>query len=225
MGRTDKSDIRRAEILEACYQVVAAKGLEGATLKRIGKEMGVAPSLLMHYFASKEELIHSLVEYMIRKMDTAFLAQMEQLPTARERLQLYLNKNLSFEVPQAVDDKVFYGAFYLSLSDERIRRSFRKVYNHDRAVIRKLLCDYVAEAGIDGLEPDLLAIQWVSFFEGLYLYRVVYGDSRQLREAVEGVRDLIWRHLEGGGNPAPNGRGAPGAGRRGDEQNDGGAAP
>ena len=225
MGRRDKSDVRRMEILEACYQVVAAKGLEGATLKRIGKEMGVAPSLLMHYFASKEDLIQSLVDYMILKMDTAFLAQMEQLPTARERLQLYLNKNLSFEVPQAVDDKVFYGAFYLSLSDERIRRSFRKVYDHDRAVIRKLLADYAAEAGIEGLEPGLLAIQWVSFFEGLYLYRVVYGDSRQLREAVEGVRDLIWRHLEGGRNPVPDGRGVPGAGRRGDEQNDGGAAP
>lgn len=225
MGRRDKSDVRRMEILEACYQVVAAKGLEGATLKRIGKEMGVAPSLLMHYFASKEDLIQSLVDYMILKMDTAFLAQMEQLPTARERLQLYLNKNLSFEVPQAVDDKVFYGAFYLSLSDERIRRSFRKVYDHDRAVIRKLLADYAAEVGIEGLEPGLLAIQWVSFFEGLYLYRVVYGDSRQLREAVEGVRDLIWRHLEGGRNPVPDGRGVPGAGRRGDEQNDGGAAP
>src|SRR3989304_3650514 len=112
MARKDKSESRRKEILEACYQVVAKSGLEGATLKSIGREMGVAPSLLMHYFASKEELIQSLVDYMIQKMDSTFLERMEHIPAARERLELFLEKNLSFELPDAVDCKGFYGAFY-----------------------------------------------------------------------------------------------------------------
>jgi len=197
MGRKDKSEERRKEILEACYQVVAKSGLEGATLKSIGREMGVAPSLLMHYFASKEELIQSLVDFMIQKMDSTFLERMEQIPTARERLELFLEKNLSFELPDAVDSKVFYGAFYLSISDERVRQSFRRVYDHDRAVISRLVSDYAAEAGIRDLHPDLLAIQVVSLIEGLYLYKVVYGNSRELRAAVEGVRQMIWRHLAG----------------------------
>jgi hypothetical protein len=92
---------------------------------------------------------------------------------------------------------VFYGAFYLSLSDERVRRSFRKVYDHDRAVISRLVTEYAEEAGIETLRPDLVAIQIVSFIEGLYLYKVVYGDSEELRAAVEEVRQIIWRHLSG----------------------------
>jgi AcrR family transcriptional regulator len=197
MGRKDKSETRRKEILEACYQVVAKRGLEGATLKSIGREMGVAPSLLMHYFANKLELIQSLVDYMIQKMDTTFLDSMEKLPTARERLELFLEKNLSFELPDAVDSKVFYGAFYLSLSDERVRESFRKVYDHDQAVISRLISEYAEEARVEGLCPNLVAIQIVSFIEGLYLYKVVYGDSQELRAAVEGVRKMIWHYLWG----------------------------
>jgi AcrR family transcriptional regulator len=197
MGRRDKSETRRREILEACYQVVAKSGLEGATLKSIGREMGVAPSLLMHYFASKVELIQSLVDYMIQKMDTTYLERMEQLPTARERLELFLDKNLSFELPDAVDGKVFYGAFYLSLSDERVRESFRAVYDHDQAVIARLVTDYAREVEIAGLDPERLAIQIVSFIEGLYLYKVVYGDSPKLHGAVEGVRRMIWHSLQG----------------------------
>jgi AcrR family transcriptional regulator len=196
MGRKDKSEERRKEILEACYQVVARKGLEGATLKSIGKEMGVAPSLLMHYFASKEELIQSLVDYMIQKMDYTFLERMEHIPTARERLDLFLEKNLSFELPDAVESKVFYGAFYLSIGDERVRQSFRRVYDHDQAVLSRLIGDYAAEVGIPDLRPELLAIQIVALFEGLYLYKVVYGNTPELRAAVDGVRQIIWRNLE-----------------------------
>jgi AcrR family transcriptional regulator len=198
MGRRDKSEERRKEILEACYQVVAKNGLEGATLKSIGREMGVAPSLLMHYFANKEALIQSLVDFMIRKMDYTFLERMENIAAARDRLELFLEKNLSFELPDAVDNKVFYGAFYLSIGDERVRQSFRRVYDHDRAVLSRLIADYAAEAGLKDLRPDLLAIQILSLFEGLYLFKVVYGNSPELREAVGGVRRIIWRSLEAG---------------------------
>ncbi len=198
MGRKAKSEERRREILEACYQVVARKGLEGATLKSIGREMGVAPSLLMHYFDSKEVLIQSLVDFMIQKMDYTFLEHMEHIPTARARLELFLEKNLSFELPDAVDNKVFYGAFYLSIGDEHVRRSFRRVYDHDRAVLARLIADYASEAGLSDLRPDLLAIQILSLFEGLYLFKVVYGLSPELREAVQGARRSIWRTVEAG---------------------------
>jgi hypothetical protein len=128
-------------------------------------------------------------------MDYTFLERMEHIPTAREKLELFLEKNLSFELPDAVDSKVFYGAFYLSIGDERVRQSFRKVYDHDQAVLVRLIADYAAEEGIRDLRPDLLAIQFIALFEGLYLYKVVYGNTSKLRAAVAEVRQTIWRNL------------------------------
>ncbi|UCF96135.1 MAG: TetR/AcrR family transcriptional regulator [Spirochaetaceae bacterium] len=198
MGRKSKSTVRRQEIMESCYQVVAKKGLEGATLKRIGKEMGVAPSLLMHYFASKEEMILALVDYMVEKMDRAYLRASKATLSAAERLAVYIDKNFDFEIPQSVEDKVFYGSFYLALSDERIRGSFRRMYDHDHRMIVALIKDYMEETGVKNLEPDLLAIQLISSIEGFYLYRVVHGDSPELNQAAKSYKDMLWRILRGG---------------------------
>jgi AcrR family transcriptional regulator len=183
--------------MESCYQVIARKGLEGATLKQIGKEMGVSPSLLMHYFASKEELILALVDYMVERMDRTYHRAIKQTKSAKERLTLYIDKNFDFEIPQSVEDKVFYGSFYLALSDERIRARFRRMYEHDHQMIVGLIKDYMEETGIENLDPDLLAIQLISTIEGFYLYRVVHGDSPELNQAAAGYKESLWNLLRG----------------------------
>jgi AcrR family transcriptional regulator len=197
MGRKSKSTIRRREIMESCYQVIARKGLEGATLKQIGKEMGVSPSLLMHYFTSKEEMILALVDYMVERMDRTYHRAIKQTDSATERLTLYIDKNFNFEIPQSVEDKVFYGSFYMALSDERVRARFRRMYEHDHEMIVSLIKEYMEEAGIVDLDPDLLAIQLISTIEGFYLYRVVHGDSPELNQAAAGYKESLWHLLRG----------------------------
>lgn len=197
MGRKSKSTIRRREIMESCYQVIARKGLEGATLKQIGKEMGVSPSLLMHYFTSKEEMILALVDYMVERMDRTYHRAIKQTDSAIERLTLYIDKNFNFEIPQSVEDKVFYGSFYMALSDDRVRTRFRRMYEHDHEMIVNLIKDYMEEARIVDLDPDLLAIQLISAIEGFYLYRVVHGDSPELNRAVAGYKEGLWHLLRG----------------------------
>jgi len=183
--------------MKSCYQVIAEKGLEGATLKQIGKEMGVSPSLLMHYFASKEEMILALVDFMVQKMDKTYFQATRKTKSAKERLALYIDKNFNFEIPQSVEDKVFYGSFYLALGDERIRGSFRRMYDHDHKTIVDLIKDYMQEEGIKILNPDLLAIQLISNIEGFYMYRVVYGDSPELDQAVKSYKETLWKILGG----------------------------
>ena len=197
MGRKSKSTIRRREIMESCYQVIARKGLEGATLKQIGKEMGVSPSLLMHYFTSKEEMILALVDYMVERMDRTYHQAIKQTSSATERLALYIDKNFNFEIPQSVEDKVFYGSLYLALSDQRVRERFRRMYEHDRKMIVGLIKDYMLETGIENLDPDLLAIQLISTIEGFYLYRVVHGDSPELNQAAAGYKESLWNLISG----------------------------
>ncbi|UCF96906.1 MAG: TetR family transcriptional regulator [Spirochaetaceae bacterium] len=197
MSRKDIPDRRRKEIMESCYQVIARKGLEGATLKRIGREMGVAPSLLIHYFKNKEELMVALVEYMVEKMETTLLPGLEKLKNAKERLSYYIDKTLNFDVAQTVDDKVFYGCFYLALKDERIRKSFQRMYNRDSDIVIRLINDYVEEEGITGIDPEQIAVQITSYIEGFYIYRVVFGDTPKFQRAVRGLKQLLWYVLEG----------------------------
>ncbi len=62
MGRPSLRAQRRAEITRAFAGVLAEHGYAGATIARVASEAGVAPGLVHHYFASKDELLASLLE-------------------------------------------------------------------------------------------------------------------------------------------------------------------
>lgn len=50
---------RRREILEATWRVIAAQGIEAATVREIARETGYSNGVLSHYFANKEEILIS----------------------------------------------------------------------------------------------------------------------------------------------------------------------
>ncbi len=196
MGRNNKVETRKAEIVKTCYKIVSERGLEGATLKAIGDEMKVAPSLLMHYFSNKEEIIIALVEYMVRLMDKAYIQEMKKLPTAKERLAFYLNKTLDLNVASNVNDRVFYTCFYLTLQNERIRESFRRMYDHDEEIITELLVDYMREDGRIELDPKIFSIQITSYVEGFYYYKMIYGESEELNLSIRKAKEIIFKELK-----------------------------
>lgn len=68
MARTKRSGRRsgnpdtRAEILAAARSLFAAEGYESISMRRIAAEAGVDPSLIHHYFGSKDDLFMAAIE-------------------------------------------------------------------------------------------------------------------------------------------------------------------
>lgn len=56
---------RRAEITTAFARVLAEHGYRGATIARIAEAAGVAPGLIHHHFADKDELLSSLLDALL----------------------------------------------------------------------------------------------------------------------------------------------------------------
>jgi AcrR family transcriptional regulator len=61
-GRRPGSPDTRGEILDAARQRFATLGYEGASIRAIAAEAGVDPSLVLHYFESKEQLFVSTLQ-------------------------------------------------------------------------------------------------------------------------------------------------------------------
>ena len=74
--RRDLSAERRQEILDAFRRCVARDGLQPSSLRRIGAEVGLGQSVLMHHFGSRDGLVqallNSLVAGYIEALETSF---------------------------------------------------------------------------------------------------------------------------------------------------------
>ena len=67
MGRPSNRAQRRAELTAAFARVLAERGYAGATIAAVGDAAGVAPGLVHHHFADKEDLLESLLQDLIAR--------------------------------------------------------------------------------------------------------------------------------------------------------------
>lgn len=85
MAKADKKDIRRQEIVAAAQAVAARDGAEGATLRAIAAEAGMAANAVLYYFGSHAEIIAAAVQAssgrFLEKLADA--DDLEMAPTAR----------------------------------------------------------------------------------------------------------------------------------------------
>ena len=60
---------RRAEIVSAAGRIIEQKGLEGASLRAIARELGCTTGVLMYHFVNKEGLFHAALDVLFSPFD------------------------------------------------------------------------------------------------------------------------------------------------------------
>ncbi len=121
MGRKSISHIRKPEILRHTYKVVEEEGFMGMTIGKVATSMGVNSGLLIHYFKSKEGLIMEMVDYLYESSMTAYLEELKQYTTPKERLEGLLDMvfDTSGTMPQR--DAVFWSCYAMGFRNDQIR--------------------------------------------------------------------------------------------------------
>ena len=82
MGRKSLAPRRREEILQAVELCIRQRGLAGASFARIAELAGVQPSLIAHYFGSRDGLLDALVERVTARCRDAFADHVATHPEA-----------------------------------------------------------------------------------------------------------------------------------------------
>ena len=102
--------LRRQEVVEAVFRIVAADGLERASLREVADEAELAVGSVRHYFASSDELlVHSfgvVVDRVVRRLTAADerLAEAQPgTPEHHEGVLTLLGEFLPLDEERAVD--------------------------------------------------------------------------------------------------------------------------
>lgn len=91
MKKRQKAEIRKPEIIRNFYALIIEQGFEGASIAKIAKKMEIHPSLIMHYFSTKENMTRDLVDYIVEEYGKLFRKMQVETDDLDRRLKGLLN--------------------------------------------------------------------------------------------------------------------------------------
>ncbi|MDC7226276.1 MAG: TetR/AcrR family transcriptional regulator [Spirochaetales bacterium] len=195
MGRKSKADERRPEILEHAYQVVKREGLENTTLAKIAEDMGVATSLLTHYYKSKIDIIESLGEYLSEKYNATVEVDFSKIEDPQQRLNAVLDARFWEYKNDEPDDKVWYDVYNLSLRNDRIKKSFTEFYENDLKLAMNDL-EAALNGATGGVNREDLGTALLMMMEGIGYYNSIMSEKQDISGAAEVMKDMVLTYLD-----------------------------
>ncbi len=195
MGRKDKSDIRKPEILKHLYQVMEKEGLEGATLAKVADSMGVNSGLLIHYYKTKEEMIVAMVDYMLEMYADIYISKLNEVQAPQLRLNNMLDTFFSPDWTKRGTDTVFYSCYALSFRNSRVKKRFKNMYDGFRELLADEIRNFIKAGIVKVTNPVKTADIIITLIEGLNFYRTALDEDTEIEEAGEyfkkTVQDLL----------------------------------
>ena len=113
MGRKSIKETRQLEIVKVFYEVAKKEGYENTSIAKIAKVMDINPSLILHYFETKEDLTYSLIDHILDKYLEIYTVQ-DQVQATLENLQHTIEILFSKKWNLLFDDCLFYTFYALS---------------------------------------------------------------------------------------------------------------
>ena len=163
---------RKRTLIEATLELVAEKGVQGATVRGIADRAQVTQGLIRHYFSSKEELITAAFEYHMTQMtDLTFAPVADVKGSARDQLRVFVQSSL---MPPVVDPRsiaLWAGFLNKVQHDAQMKETHAKTYVQFRDRLEKLIRTALEEAGHETEPARLyqLATACNALIDGLWM--------------------------------------------------------
>jgi AcrR family transcriptional regulator len=138
MGRKSLKEVRQLEIVEIFYKVAREEGYENTSIAKIAKVMDVNPSLILHYFTTKEDLTYGLIDYILERYLLIFTIENKEkiaLSDLLNTIEMLFSKkwNLLF------DDGLFYTFYALAFREKAIREKYKTILDSLRLALASMI--------------------------------------------------------------------------------------
>lgn len=184
------STARKKEIIEGFYNLSVVNGLENTSIAKIGKHLDMPPSLIMHYFPTRDILISNLIDYILEKYLLIYQPIIKELevkntadPTLIVETLFSRNWNLLF------DDGVFYSCFALIFRNEKIKKEYRILHKKLRESLKEILD---SNKEMEGRDTAMLAEQIFVVVEGAYYYLSLFDDEADYNLKVSYFKNQVY---------------------------------
>lgn len=192
MGRKSKAKIRQKEILSHFYDVIIDEGFEGASIAKIAKRMDVNPSLLIHYFSTKDAMVVGLMDHIVSTYSAQLFPDFSKVNDPKERWEDVVDVSSRIQWDRIMNNTVFFSFYTLALRMPEIKKRFTELYDG----IRNTLSDEIAHANQQGVidieNPALEAEKLISLIEGHNFIYSIKEEEVDMDKRAEALKKRIY---------------------------------
>lgn len=177
MGRKSLKETRRLEIIKVFYQVAKKEGYENTSIAKIAKVMDINPSLIIHYFETKEGLTYELIDHILDRYLLIYTIKNKgkaKLDDLQATIEMLFSKkwNLLF------DDGLFYTFYALAFREKKIKLKYKLILDALRNGLA-LMIEQCNEQDITHVEsPQVTADFIFVLVDGAYFYLSMENDKK-----------------------------------------------
>ncbi len=183
MGRKSLKETRQKEIVVAFYKVAKREGLKNASIAKVAECMKVNPSLIIHYFKSRKELINALVDFILNRYLEIY--KLDGGIDSKEKMIALIDHLFSRNWHRLFDDGVFYTLYALIYRHPSVKEKFKQL--HDTLILRfRQTLDEAHQNNVIQTEDlDYASEVIFSMVDGAYFSMGMIKDNDELKKQSE----------------------------------------
>lgn len=184
MGRKSLKDTRQKEIIKAFYKVAKKEGLENASIAKTAELININPSLVVHYFKSKDYLVYGLIEYILDKYLLIYKVPAEESTDPKTVLLQVIDNIFSSKWNTLFDDSVSYSCYSLAFRDKTIKDKYKVLLDTLRERLQQLIIDCNDMDILSVENPAHTADLIFVLVDGAYYYLSLVTDKKEYQQKL-----------------------------------------
>ena len=184
MGRKSLKTPRQKEIIKAFYKLAKKEGLENASIAKTAALLDMNPSLVMHYFQTKEALVYGLIEYILDKYLLIYKLPAEYEGNPKKALLKVIDNIFSHKWNTLFDDSVSYSCYSLAFRNKIIKEKYKKLLDTLRQNLEQLIVDCKKLGIVAVKDPALTADIIFVLVDGAYYYLCLVNDQQEYQQKL-----------------------------------------
>ncbi|MCH6160021.1 TetR/AcrR family transcriptional regulator [Streptomyces marispadix] len=190
---------RRRAVAEAVFTVVERQGVEGASLRNVADEAGLAIGSVRHYFRDHSEVLLFAMEEMSRRFEQRVLARVERLAGCTDRgerragTEALLEEFLPLDRTRRQEAAVWYAFVTAARTRPELRSRAEEVLEGMREVMARVLRGGQRTGALpERLDVRLESVRLAALLDGLTVQAVQAPGLLPPKL----LRDVLRRHLD-----------------------------
>lgn len=180
----------------AGQHLFAQRGFRCVSLRDIGKEVGLSPSVTYIYFPSKNSILYVILEEYFRSFQSEIAEAVSRARDPLERLSAYVNTYVDFNLTEI--EQFIIAMFDVKMLKEAELFPIRKRRECLEGMLREILLGVIRDVGCAVFDPNLMAMSINDALSGVVLSSRLLNDMERAA-IIETCQRLIMNSVVAGG--------------------------